>query len=243
MSRSFKKNGFSTFACYKSDKWCRTTYNKNRRHKDKISCRKYEGNLDSNFFVSDKDFPNNKIDYSVKFSDKYSWSSDGGQYFCDDLSSIRREFEKEAFSQNLRFHDTDTCWDKYKSCLEQTFNNKKRKWVVKLEKRVLIKINFSFYMPWNQVMFPSYETKVKYVTVETYPPKLIEENYFEDWEVKNWWSVRNYLSYSNWDLFGFLFKNNLIPLDFKNEEELLNWLKENQERIVEKWFKAKLLRK
>lgn len=248
MSRSYKKNGYSTFACYKSDKWCKTAYNKNRRHKDKISCKKYEGitlnNVDFSSLIDDVDFPKNRIDYSVRMSDKYSWCSDGGNYFCDDIYSMRKEFEDEVFSLDYRWHkQPDTIWDKYHQHLEKVFNNKKKNWVVKLERKKIKKIDFGFYMPWNEIRFPSYETEVKYLEVGEYPPTLIKKDKFKGWEVKNWWAKKNYLTHSNWELFGFLFKNNMIPLDFKSEEELFCWLRKNQEIIIEKWLKAKLLRK
>lgn len=234
MSRSFKKNGYSSWVRYSSDKWCKQTYARNRRRKDKAICKECEQeNINDicvgDFLTPDDKFIKKSIDYSVRFSDRWSWSSDGGAYFQDDISSLRKDFEKEVFG----FNDT-SIWEKYQLGIKAKFNEEKAEYTLKLERKVLKRIVW--------YAEETYETEVKYLTTKIYPPKLKED--FGDWKVVNWWRRRNYqLRLYNWELFGFLFKNGIIPLDLKNEEEVISWLRDNEEIIIEKWLKARLLRK
>ena len=101
MSRSFKKHGYIKWCGGNSDKCDRTIYSRSRRRKDKAICKECT-NFPFDFLTEDdnlEQIPSDKIvkngvDYSVSNSDKYSWSSDGGSYFSDDISSLRKEFNK-----------------------------------------------------------------------------------------------------------------------------------------------------
>ena len=50
-------------------------------------------------------------------------------------------------------------------------------------------------------------------------------------------------SFGNWSLMDYVFEDNLIPLNFKTSDEMIDWFRENQEDILKKWLKARLLRK
>jgi len=54
----------------------------------------------------DEQFCNNNIDYSVRYSDKWIWASDGGAYFRENISSLRKDFVIEAFGDIA-------IWEKY----------------------------------------------------------------------------------------------------------------------------------
>lgn len=41
----------------------------------------------------------NKVDRTIPSGDKYGWSTDGGAYWQDDLSTIRQEFDKGLFGE------------------------------------------------------------------------------------------------------------------------------------------------
>lgn len=91
MSRSIKKNmgGTITGSGLKDD--C-TTYHRIERSKSKgllkaIVRDNNEGDL------SDK-VVKNRIDYSVRYSDSWSWGSDGGSYLMETNQSLEDDFDK-----------------------------------------------------------------------------------------------------------------------------------------------------
>lgn len=246
MSRSFYKSPYASWACYKSDKWCRQQYHRSRRRKDKNICGQLVGDVDEELGVdtyrSEEDFVNANIDRSLRFADKYCWDSDGGKYYRGGLEDHRRDFEKQIFGSDYEYgvkHQDP--WKKYKDYVELVYNKDKPLYTIVLTRVVVEKVNWGFYMPWSSEFAGKRKEEKKYITTEIYPPKYKPE---EDWEMTNWWKRKNrFLSLSNWDLFGFMFKNGIIPLDFKNENELIDWLRENEESIIRKWLKAKYLRK
>lgn len=232
MSRSFKKNGYSSYVCYSSDKWCKQTYARNRRRKDKAICKECEKiSIDDLLLGSsccDK-FVKNNIDRSVRMADKYDWTSDGGVYFQDDISSLRKKFDKIVAPLIFGIGYSKTVWEEYQEKLELVFNKDKKEYTVKTKK----------FIGYDSMGLEVFDTK--YITTTEYPPNIVFGN---DIIVAGWWKKRNkYFSLSNWYLIDFLFKNNLIPLTFKNSDELIAWLRENEEIILKKWLRAKLLRK
>lgn len=252
MSRSFKKKPYHSICSSRGDKWCRTQYHKERRQKDKRLCKSFEGDITRDplrwdCFLStrngvqpDEKFVNENIDRSLRYADKYCWQSDGGNYYWGGKDDFRRDFEKEVFGIN-QYNVEDTLWKKYQIGIGCVFNEEKPEYTIKLQRQVPKKIDFGFYMPWDMMGEVGYETETTYIHTKEYPPKVEVP---EGWTMTNWWRRKNYkFRKSNWDLFGFLFKNNIIPLDLKNESELIDWLRANEELIIEKWLKAQLLRK
>lgn len=253
MSRSFKKKPYHSICSSRGDKWCRTQYHRERRQKDKRLCKDMEGRIipdllyDNNCLLCTRDsiqpeekFVNENIDRSLRYADKYYWQSDGGNYYWGGKDDFRRDFEKEVFGIN-QYNVEDTLWKKYQIGIGCVFNEEKPEYTIKLQRQVPKKIDFDSYMPWDMIGEVSYETETKYIRTNKYPLKV---EIPEGWIMTNWWRRKNYkFKKSNWDLFGFLFKNNIIPLDLKNESELIDWLRANEELIIEKWLKAQLLRK
>lgn len=240
MSRSFKKKPYHSICKSRGDKWCRQQYHKERRQKDKLLCKKIEVGITDDSF--EDDFVNENIDRSLRFADKYCWSSDGGNYYWGGKDDHRRDFEKQIFGLDYRYGVKHRpLWEKYKDYVELVYNKDKPLYTIVLTRVVVEKVNWGFYMPWSSEFAGKRKEEKKYITTEIYPPKYKPE---EGWEMTNWWKRKNrFLSLSNWDLFGFLFKSGIIPFNFKNEKQLMNWLRENEEAIVEKWVKAFLLRK
>lgn len=253
MSRSFKKKPYHSICKSRGDKWCRSQYHRERRQKDKRLCKEMEGTIDkevlyyNNCFLCTKNglqpeekFISENIDRSLRYADKYCWQSDGGNYYWGGKDDFRRDFEKEVFGIN-KYNVEDTPWKKYQIGIGCVFNDEKPEYTIKLQRQVPKKIDFGFYMPWNMIEEVGYETETTYIHTKEYPPKA---ELPEDWIMTNWWRHKSYqFRKSNWDLFGFLFKNSIIPLDLKNESELIDWLRANEELIIEKWLKAQLLRK
>lgn len=80
----------------------------------------------------DEKFCKNRIDYSVKYSDKWSWPSDGGTFYEGDINSLRRELNEELFAgrSNHRWCDK-TIWDDYCEYRDAKVNsNSERTWMV-----------------------------------------------------------------------------------------------------------------
>lgn len=244
MSRSFKKKPYHSICSSYGDKWCRQQYHKERRQKDKRLCKELEGTIDEDLLYTknglqpEEKFINENIDRSLRFADKWCWASDGGNYYWGGKDEYRRDFEKEIFGLDYKYSfKPKPLWEKYKDYVDLVFNKDKPLYTIVL-KRVFIEKYDSYYV---ECFEDERKEEKKYITTETYPPKYKPE---EGWEMTHWWKRKNrYFNLSNWDLFGFMFKSGIIPLDFKNEEQLINWLRDNEEVIIEKWMRAYLLRK
>lgn len=255
MSRSFKKRPYHSICSSRGDKWCRQQYHKERRQRDRRLCKELEGCIDKELlydndcYLCTKDgvqpeerFVNESIDHSLRFADKWSWASDGGNYYWGDKNTYRRDFEIEVFGSTDRSGvRLPTPWEKYQLGVEDIFNTSKTEYTIRLEKQVPKKIDYGFYVRWG-IFDTFYETVTKHIITEEYPPYI--KSFEDGWVMTKWWRRKSYsLTRSKWDLFGFLFKSGIIPLDFKNEKELMDWLRANEESIVEKWLRAQLLRK
>lgn len=244
MSRSFKKKPYHSICSSYGDKWCRQQYHKERRQKDKRLCKELEGTIDEDFLYAkeglqpEEKFINENIDRSLRFADKWCWASDGGNYYWGGKDEYRRDFEKEIFGLDYKYGiKSKPLWEKYKDYVELVFNKDKPLYTIVLEKVVVEKYD-SYYV---ECFEDERKEEKKYITTEIYPPKYKPE---ENWKMTHWWKRKShFLSLSNWDLFGFMFKSGIIPFDFKNEEQLINWLRDNEEVIIEKWMRADLLRK
>lgn len=244
MSRSFKKKPYHSICSSYGDKWCRQQYHKERRQKDKRLCKELEGTIDEDFFYAkeglqpEEKFINENIDRSLRFADKWCWASDGGNYYWGGKDEYRRDFEKEIFGLDYKYSfKPKLLWEKYKDYVDLVFNKDKPLYTIVLKKVVVEKYD-SYYV---ECFEDERKEEKKYITTEIYPPKYKPE---ENWKMTHWWKRKShFLSLSNWDLFGFMFKSGIIPFDFKNEEQLINWLRDNEEVIIEKWMRADLLRK
>lgn len=244
MSRSFKKKPYHSICSSYGDKWCRQQYHKERRQKDKRLCKELEGTIDEdllymkNGLQPEEKFINENIDRSLRFADKWCWASDGGNYYWGGKDEYRRDFEKEIFGLDYKYSfKPKPLWEKYKDYVDLVFNKDKPLYTIVLKKVVVEKYD-SYYV---ECFEDERKEEKKYITTETYPPKYKPE---EGWEMAHWWKRKNrYFNLSNWDLFGFMFKSGIIPFDFKSEEQLINWLRNNEEVIIEKWMRAYLLRK
>lgn len=228
MSRSYKKKAYGFWVCCTNDKDCRTIYHRNRRRKDKSLCKKVD--ID---FPEEDDFVKENIDHSVRFSDKCIWNSDGGNFFKSDISSLRKEFDEEVFGINA----TKDIWIDYQKNRKDALNKEPREYIIFFRRIVP-------YIDKESGFVFKREEKTK-ITTKKYPPYTSYEELGIDtsWEVTGWKAIRKRNAFSNWNLMGFLFRNNLIPLNLGDKEELISWLRENEEDIIKKWLKAQYLRK
>lgn len=244
MSRSFKKHGYSKWCGRNSDKWDRTCYSRNKRRKEKIICKECTNipfelltEYDNLKQIPSDNLIKNKIDYSVNNSDKYSWASDGGNHFSDDLSSLRKEFNKEIFGIN-EINIKRNAWDDYLSNRRKVFNKDKPTWRLVISRKVVkeyVPDFFSF-----DGYFPLFKEEKKYITLNHKPTK---EDIPEGWKLVSFWKQKKSYGFGNWFLMDYVFEDNLIPLNFETSDEMVIWFRKNQEDILRKWLKARLLRK
>ena len=89
--------------------------------------------------------------------------------------------------------------------------------------------------------FPLFKEEKKYIITLDHKPT--ERDIPEGWKMVDFWKQKKYYNFGNWSLMDYVFKDNLIPLNFKTSEEMIDWFRENQEDILKKWLKARLLRK
>ena len=183
----------------------------------------------------------NGIDYSLKYSDKWAWASDGGAYYHSDLTELRRDFNREVFSGYYntvnawcRSRDYDI-WSRYQSYVNKKHNTDKPTMTIALRKNVKVSKH------WNEIL-------KCYFDVEDYEKKFIEAPYNkqhkydpsiipEGWEVYSIYKKRGY----GWD------KENrwkevrfsMIPDNFTTKEQLIDWLRNNEERMIKTIYRLR----
>lgn len=69
------------------------------------------------------DLPTDKIvsvvDYSCKYSDKWSWASDGGSFLMETESSLQCKFNSELFGLESNWrHKPQNIWQRYQSAIK-----------------------------------------------------------------------------------------------------------------------------
>lgn len=186
------------------------------------------------------DFPEDKIitsdyDRSLKFSEKWSWASDGGSYWTDDLASIRKDFDKEVFGISPR--NQKTIWEEYLK-LRKTYDNTPgtKKWKVRLTYETGRRHRDFFGGTWIT------ETYYKFLELPYHKGYIEIPDEFEGYVDYKFWRQKDYSRkqpHSDWFLMDFLLSRNLVPKTFTEPEELINWLRKNQEVIIRKWFKIR----
>ena len=132
MSRSYRKVGAYAY-CSGSDKKDRTLYHREERAKVRRLLKEQEkfgiSEVDDNFEEPYEKIVMGKVDRSLQFADKWCWSSDGGAYWREDLSSIRKDFDRELFGMpplsllgSWRRRTMTTIWDKYVENRDAKYN-------------------------------------------------------------------------------------------------------------------------
>lgn len=170
----------------------------------------------------------NKIDYSLPSADRYCWPSDGGIFWREDISVLRKQFDRDVFGNvdckgSVRYsnHDYRPIWEDYIRYRETVQNMQHRKYVVR------------FY--YNKI---DGESTFKQILVDKHPLRLKFDR--DGWTRMTFWKERGYSNPTNdyW-LLSFLFHRNVIPMTFTSSDELIDWLRTNEEKILKLWFKIK----
>lgn len=178
------------------------------------------------------------IDYSLRYADRWSWASDGGSYWRHNKETIRKEFDKEVFCNRDRWYwhkKPQTIWDEYVDYVERKHNDKAPTMSIRVAKAISISTRYSW-LEHKEVECVKYDYKViktSYNKEHQFDTSLIPEGY----QVDSIWKTRGkgFSGTNKWEEIQW----NMIPLDFKTPEELINWLRNNQERMINTVWKKR----
>ena len=106
-----------------------------------IGCRYSENHFKNYEYAWDKEPCEdivNGIDRSLKFADKYTWSSDGGQYWTADILKTRKRFEKDVFGiepswwkSYYTYKYPTNIWEKYVKYRDAANNKEHPVWITR----------------------------------------------------------------------------------------------------------------
>lgn len=249
MSRSYRKVGAYAY-CSGTDKKDRTLYHREERAKVRCLLREQEkygtSEVDDDIEEPCEKIVMNKVDRSLQLADKWCWSSDGGAYWREDLSSIRKDFDKALFGippvsllGSWRRRTISTIWDNYIENRDAKYNKEHPQLMVsvhylvesddpyfKLRARVLgescyvEKVKKTF-VPYNKAhKIPSYAYEVDGKITDVYIYKV---------------RGKGPLSGKQYDVTDYAIMT--APNTFQRPEELIDWLRANQEKIILNYFR------
>ena len=249
MSRSYRKVGAYAY-CGGTDKKDRTLYHREERAKvrDLLKAQEKLGTDVDDLLYEEpcEKIVMNKVDRSLQLSDKWCWSSDGGAYWREDISSIRKDFDKALFGippysllGSWRRRTITTLWDNYIENRDAKYNKEHPK----------LQINVHYLVesddPWSRFSArnfgkPCYIKKVK-VTFMPYSKahKIPSYVYDVDGEITDVYvhKVRGKgpLSGKQYSVDDYAIMT--APNNFQRPEELIDWLRANQEKIILRYFR------
>ena len=246
MSRSYRKVGAYAY-CSGTDKKDRTLYHREERAKVRALLKAQE-KLGTDL----EDFPYeepcdkivmNKVDRSLQFADKWCWSSDGGAYWREDLSSIRKDFDKAVFGLPPRcvvsWKTGVTLWDEYVENRNAKYNKEHPQ--LRVSVHYLVEDPDPFSKLRKRVMGEScYIDKVK-KTIVPYNKahKIPSYAYDVDGEITDVYiykvTGKRQLSGKQYTVSDYAIMT--APNTFKKPEDLVDWLRANQEKIILNYFR------
>lgn len=253
MSRSYRKAGAYSYSNH-GDKWCRNQYHREERRKAKAILR------DETNYINNTDYWNdwyswnsepadklviNKIDRSCHFSDRYCWASDGGSWWREDKSELRKDFDKEVFGIRCHYRSIRdktpprTIWDDYLDYVERKHNEEHPKLRIYLKRPIGVKKYFSWitrrYEECTEYERTSFE--VPYNKAHKFDTRLVPKGWDFKKDFSSYYKVDGYgwSGDSKWDDIPL----GLLPLNLKTPQELISWLRMNQERIIKSIWKRR----
>lgn len=251
MSRSYRKVGAYAY-CSGSDKKDRTLYHREERAKvrDLLKAQEKLGTDLEDFPYEEpcEKIVMNKVDRSLYHADKWCWSSDGGAYWREDLSSIRKDFDKALFGVppasllgSWRRRTIITLWDKYIENRDVKYNKEHPKLQVNVHYRVEDPDPFSRLRK-RLTGEPYYVGKVK-VTFMPYNKahKIPFYVYDVDGEITDVY-VRKVRGKAPLSGKQYVISDYIVlsaPNTFQKPEDLINWLRVNQNKLILKYFKRR----
>ncbi|MBQ2396738.1 MAG: hypothetical protein II304_06785 [Bacteroidales bacterium] len=246
MSRSYRKVGAYAY-CSGTDKKDRTLYHREERAKvrDLLKAQEKLGTDVGDLLYEEpcEKIVMNRVDRSLQFADKWCWSSDGGAWWREDISSIRKDFDKALFGlppRNMFSWKSDaTLWDNYIENRNAKYNKEHPQLMVSVH--YLVESDDPWFKLRARVIGEScYVEKVK----KTFVPynkahKIPPHAYKVDGKITNVYiyKVRGKgpLSGKQYSVTDYAIMT--APNTFQRPEELINWLRANQEKIILRYFR------
>lgn len=242
MSRSYKKHNFSSYVCYKSDKPFRTAYNRARRRKDHQILSECEKEfVSSEYLFKPYEKPCSLFGEVCCVDDWYY--DDPKKWLVNEPAKDEKDYPKPCglccgcgWSENNHIGNIYeriefNCWD---PSADEKFNNK----------RVAYDVSLADKWSW-----PS-DGGVFYQGGKAYIRKELEEEVFGydhlgcRWDKfpRNVWekyqkAIKPDSFLSGYFWIDWLIKKGVMPKTFKNADELVDWYRENEEKLVDIWFK------
>lgn len=190
------------------------------------------------------------IDYSVRYADKWSWASDGGNYFCEDRSTAHRHLDMEIFG-NPAYKvpwEAHTFWERYVADRDAKYNHDRPNWCVQVKYRKFTGYNHWFNFTEWDTLCPNYETKTltfQLPYTKKVTPNLLDLVYEKvpKEDIISYDIHRSHPKYkrvhSDWRVSDFILYRNLLPQDFQTADELYAWIHKHEEQIITSWLKVK----
>lgn len=247
MSRSYRKVGAYAYRSG-TDKKDRTLYHREERAKvrDLLKAQEKLGTDVEDFPYEEpcEKIVMNKVDRSLHFSDKWCWSSDGGAWWREDISSIRKDFDKALFGLPPECvfswkRKRSTIWDEYVENRNAKYN--KEHPMLKVSVHYLVEDPDPFSRLRKRVLGePCYIEKVKrtlvpYNKAHKTPPHA----YDVDGQITNVYIYKERgkgpLSGRQYSVTDYAIMT--APNTFKKSKDLVDWLRANQEKIILKYFR------
>jgi hypothetical protein len=186
-------------------------------------------------------------DYSASYADKWSWDTDGKAYFRDDLFTIRKQFNEEVFGIDANRYSFSNIWLDYGRCVAKFTNTNKPTWQITVRKTEYICRQLHWGDPGFSIGNPydwhkrGWVTEEKEITVEIpYKKHLRAEDIpLEDWDrvIRCYHcSHIHYDGYIHSDILYKLFDWGMIPLNFKTSDQLVEWLRKNEEKVIKTYY-------
>lgn len=228
MSRSYKKYGFGSYYFKESNKFDKVRYHRDSRHHVNVLL-KQQQRYGTDIFVPYEDI------CSV------CWQRDN-HYWCDDPNEYvinYNEFDN-AYSKpyiircmGCRYSANPNNNYEYYYWMEEPIDELAKN---KFDRSIASSDNW--YWKSAKAYFLSDISDAR----KTFDKEVFgnaRKNIWEDYLFQVEFGPYN----SNWFLMSFLMSNDLIPKSFTSSDELISWLRQNQEQIIKSWYKLRYLRK
>lgn len=184
------------------------------------------------------------IDRSIRFADRWAWTSDGGSRYRESIRSLRKTFDSEVFGITSFRRCEANVWTDYLACKADLDPTRKSYWLVDLVYKTKLVTD------WPEAAWRKpYSEREFYWETETKRIKLPYKKYLKASDLPNdgWVKIACIHKYrrSIWDdgyyiggnFIWFLFNHGIVPQTFEKPEELISWLRYYEEDIIHSYYK------
>lgn len=192
---------------------------------------------------------NNRVDRSLGSADKYGWATDGGAYWRDDKSEIRKEFDEGVFGiktwtyRRCVFRNGPrNIWDEYCENRDAKYNKKHPMMVVccyykkPMEKpSTHTNLDELIGWNWNHEELRRWSIKLPYRRDHWFDPSILPEGAYDVHVYKS--RGPSSLRSPKWDVISYALS--LAPNSLWGPKDLVEWLRAHEEEIIEGMFKRR----